>query len=112
MTQYDTLNGKLSNSKLNKLKSAIKNATEVTLNLLLNVVGESNDEINFCHKLSLTNTQVLCLRKGFENGPSANIKLSKIYLAKMVHLGRGFFTSGSLKLIEVLLPDSCAKEFI
>ena len=30
MTQYSTLNVKLSNSQLNKLKSAIKNATEVT----------------------------------------------------------------------------------
>ena len=30
MTQYNTLNVKLSNSKLNKLKSGIKNGTEVT----------------------------------------------------------------------------------
>ena len=36
MTQYDTLNVKLSNSKINKLKSAIKNGTEVTLNLSSN----------------------------------------------------------------------------
>ena len=33
MTQYNTLNVKLSNSQLNKLKSAIKNGTEVILNL-------------------------------------------------------------------------------
>ena len=33
MTQYNTLNVKLSNSQRNKLKSAIKNGTEVTLNL-------------------------------------------------------------------------------
>ena len=31
MTQYNTLNIKLSNSQLNKLKSGIKNSTEVTL---------------------------------------------------------------------------------
>ena len=31
MTQYNTLNVKLSNLKLNKLKSGIKNATEITL---------------------------------------------------------------------------------
>ena len=31
MTQYNTLNVKLSNSQLNKLKSEIKNGTEVTL---------------------------------------------------------------------------------
>ena len=33
MTQYNTLNVKVSDSKLNKLKSRIKNGTEVTLNL-------------------------------------------------------------------------------
>ena len=33
MTQYNTLNLKLSNSQLNKLKLGIKNGTEVTLNL-------------------------------------------------------------------------------
>ena len=31
MTQYNTLNVKLSNSQLNKLKSGIKNSTKVTL---------------------------------------------------------------------------------
>ena len=30
MTQYNTLNAKVSNLQLNKLKSAIKNGTEVT----------------------------------------------------------------------------------
>ena len=49
MTQYNTLNVKLSNSQLNKLKSAIKNGTEVTLNLSSNLIGSSNDEINFPH---------------------------------------------------------------
>ena len=33
MTQYNSLNSKLSNSQLNKLKSAIKNETEVVLKL-------------------------------------------------------------------------------
>ena len=33
MTQYDTLNVKLSNSQLNMLKSGIKTGTEVTLKL-------------------------------------------------------------------------------
>ena len=33
MTQYNTLNVKFSNVQLNKLKSAIKNGTEITLNL-------------------------------------------------------------------------------
>ena len=36
MTQYDTLNIKLSNSQFNKLKSGIKNGTEVSLKMSLN----------------------------------------------------------------------------
>ena len=57
MTQYETLNIELSCSQLNKLKSGIENGTEVTLILSSNVVGSSNDETNFPHKLLLTITQ-------------------------------------------------------
>ena len=57
MTQHDTLNVKLSNSQLNKLKSRIKNGTEVTLKISSNVVGDSNDENNFPNNLLLTSTQ-------------------------------------------------------
>ena len=56
MTQYNILNVKLSNSKLNKLKSGIKNGTELTLKISSNAVGDSNDEHSFRHKLLLTNT--------------------------------------------------------
>ena len=47
-----------------------------------NVVGDSNDENSFPHKLLLTNTQVLKLRKDFSNNSSANIKLLKTQLDK------------------------------
>ena len=60
MTQYNTLNVKLSNSRLNKLKLKIKNDTTFE-----NLV-----------KLELTNTQVSRIRKAFENGESTNMKLS------------------------------------
>ena len=66
MTQYNTLNIKLSNSQLNKLKSGIKNGSEVTLELSSNV-GDSNDENNFLHKLLLANTHVLRLRRASAN---------------------------------------------
>ena len=58
MTQFNTLNVKLSTSQLKKSKSRIKDDTEVTLKISLNVVGDSNDESNFPQKLLLTNTQV------------------------------------------------------
>ena len=63
MTQYNTLNIKLSNYKLNELKSGITNGTEVILKLSSNVAGDSNDANNFPHKLLLTNTQVSKLVK-------------------------------------------------
>ena len=77
MTQYNTSNVKLSNSQLNKLKSAIKSGTEVTLNLSSNLIENSNDETNFPHKLLLTDKLVSKIRKAFANGSSANIKFSK-----------------------------------
>ena len=65
MTQCNSLNVKLSNSQLNKLKSAIKNETNVVLTLSSNMIGSSEDETNFLHKLLLTNGQVANLRKAF-----------------------------------------------
>ena len=50
MTQYNSLNVKLSNSQLNKFKSAIKkNENEVVLRLSLNMIGDN--ETDFPHKL-------------------------------------------------------------
>ena len=63
MTQYNSLNVELSNSQLNKLKSAIKNETDVVLRLSSNMIGNSDDKTNFPHKLLLNNTQVTTLRK-------------------------------------------------
>ena len=83
MTQDNTLNIKLSNAQLNKLKSGIKDGTKVTLKPSPNVLRDSNDENNFLHKLLLTNTQVSRLRKAFANGLSANTKLTKTQLHKI-----------------------------
>ena len=76
MTQYNSLNVKLSNSHLNKLKSAIKNETDAVLRLSSNMIGNSDDETNFPDKLLLTNRQVANLRKTFANHTSTDIKLS------------------------------------
>ena len=59
MTQYNSLNVKLSNSQLNKLKPAIKNETGVVLRLSLNMVED--DVTNFPQKLLLTNRFVRLL---------------------------------------------------
>ena len=85
MTQYNSLNVKLSNSQLNKLKSAMKNKNEVVLRLSSNMIGDN--ETNFPHKLLLTNRQVSNLCKAFANQLSADIKLSKTQLSKMIQSG-------------------------
>ena len=74
MTQYKSLNVKLSNPQLNKLKSAIKNESEVVLRLTWNMIG--NNETNFPHKSLLTDRQVSNIRKSFANNSSVDIKLS------------------------------------
>ena len=108
MTQYNSLNVKVSNSQLNKLNSAIKNY--VVLILSSNMIGNSDDETNFPHKLLLTNRQVANLRKAFANHTSADIKLSKTQLSKMIQLeqflGRLF---GPLLKTGLLLMKSVIK---
>ena len=47
MIQGNMLNLKLSNSRLNKLKSAIKNGSGVTLNLSSSLIRNSNSKTNF-----------------------------------------------------------------
>ena len=110
MSQYNTLNVKLSNLQLNKLKLGIKNNTEVTLKSASNVVGDSYDENNFLHTLLLTNTQVSKLCKAFPNNSSANIKLSETQLHKIGQSG-GFLGRllGPLLKTGMLLMENVVK---
>ena len=87
MTQCNSLNVKLSNLQLCKLKSVIKNETKVVLRLSSNIIGKSHDETNFPHSLWLTNRQVATLCKAFAINLAVNIKLSKTQLAKIVQSG-------------------------
>ena len=67
ISHYSTLNVKLNNSELNKLKREIKNGTEATLNLSSNLSGNVIDETNFPYKILLTDTQVSKICKVFAN---------------------------------------------
>ena len=87
MTRYNSLNVKLSNSQLNKLKSSIKNENDEVLRISSNMVGNSNDNTNFPHELLLTNRQVADIRKAFTNHSSIDIKLSTTQLSKMIQSG-------------------------
>ena len=59
----------------------------MTLKISSNIIGDSNDENNFLHKLLLPNTQVSRLCKAFANNSSTNIKLSKTQLHKIGQSG-------------------------
>ena len=71
MAQCNSVNAKLSNLQLNKMKSTTKIATEVTLKPSSNMIGDSNDDTNFPHKILLT-----------AKGPSAFFINSKPVLSK------------------------------
>ena len=103
MTQYNKINIKLSNSQLNKLKSAIKNETEVIIRISPNMIGNSNDETNFLHELLLTDRQVSSIREAFSNNSSANIKFSKTQVSKMIQSG-GFLGKLLGPLLKTGLP--------
>ena len=103
MTQYNSLNVKLSNSQLNKLKSSTKNKIDVVLRISSNMVSNSNDNTNFPHALLLTNRQVANIRKAFAKNTSIDIKLSKTQLSKMIKSG-GFLGRLLGPLLKTGLP--------
>ena len=103
MTQYNSLNVKLSNSQLNKLKSSIKNETDVVLRISSNMVSNSNSNTNFPHELLLTNRQVANICKAFANHSSIDIKLAKTQLSKMIQSG-GFLGKLLGPLLKTGLP--------
>ena len=101
MTQYNSLNVKLSNSQLNKFKSAIKNETKVVLRLSSNMILDN--KTNFPYKLLSTNRQVSNLRKSFANNSAIDIKSSKTQLSKMIQSG-GFLSRLLGPLLKTGLP--------
>ena len=85
----------------NKLKSAIRNETEVVLRLSSVVTGDN--ESTFPHKLLLTNTQIPNLCKAFANYLSTDIKLSKTQLATVIQ-SVGFLARLLGSLLKTGLP--------
>ena len=82
MTQYNRVNVKLSNSQLNRLKSAIKNENDVVIRLSPNMIGDSNHKTNFPHELLLTERQVSSTRKALSNNSSVDINFQKLNYQK------------------------------
>ena len=101
----------MSNSKLSKSKSDVKNGFEVTLNFSSNVIGDSNAETNFRYKFVLTYTEILSLLKVSANILLANTKLSKTQLFSIVELARtlGFLDSWAKEIENKVLVGPIKK---
>ena len=85
MVEYNIVNAKLSNSQLNKLKSAVKSKRGTTLRMNARMFNGNN----LSHELLLTTKQTTKLRNNIENNMSTDIKLSKVQLSKII-LSGGF----------------------
>ena len=108
MVEYNKVNVKLSNNQLKKLENAVKNKTGITLG----ISSQMFDGNDLPHELLLTTRQKTKLRNAFNNNTSADIKLSKAQINKIIQSG-GFLGSllsklaGPLMKIAVLLAKKC-----
>ena len=80
MVEYNTVNVKLSNLQLNKLKSAVKNKQGTTLRMNARMFNGNN----LPHELFLTTRQTTKLRNAIENNMSTDIKLYKAQISKII----------------------------
>ena len=79
MTNYQEVRVKLTNTQLNKLKSAAKNKTVTVLRL--NMKKFEDEELP--HKLFLTTIQTAKIRNVFANNMSTDIDLVKLRYLKL-----------------------------
>ena len=73
MVEYKTINVKLSDSQLNKLKSAVKKKQGTTLRMNAKMFNGNN----LPHELLLTTRQTTKLKYATENNMSTDINLPK-----------------------------------
>ena len=88
MVEYNTINAKLSDSQLNKLKSAVKNRQGTILRMNARIFNGNN----LTHELLSTTRQTTKLRNAIGNNISTDIKLSKAEISKIIQSG-GFLGS-------------------
>ena len=83
MAEYNTVNVKLSNSQVNKLKSAVKKKQGTTLRMNDRMFNGSN----LPHELFFTQRQITKLRNNIENNSQTDIKWSKAQTSKITRSG-------------------------
>ena len=100
MVEYNTVNAKLSNSQLNKLKSAVKNKQRTTLRMNAKMFNGNN----LPHELLLTTRQTTKLRNAIKDNLQTDIKLSKAQISKIIQSG-GFLGKIPGPLLKNGLPS-------
>ena len=83
MLEYNTVNARLLNSQLNKLKYAVKNRQGPITRMNARMLSANN----LPHELLLTTRQITKLRNAIENNMSTGIKLSKAQISKIIQSG-------------------------
>ena len=106
MVEYSKVNVKLTDTQLKTLETAVKDNTGTTLR----ISSKMFDGNNLPHELSLTTRQKTKLRNAFNNNMSADIKLSKAQISKMIQSG-GFLGSLLSKLAGLLMKIAIAIPF-
>ena len=86
MVEYGKVNVKLSDTRLKKLKNAVKNKIGTTLRISWKIFN-GND---LPHELLLTTRQKTKLRNAFSNNMSTDLKLSKAQISRIIQ-SVGFF---------------------
>ena len=98
MVKHTKINVKLSDTQLKKLKDAVKDNKRTTLRIKLKMF-DGND---LPHELLLTTRQKTKLRNTFNNNMSADVKLSKAHISKIIQSG-GFLGSLLSKFVGPLM---------
>ena len=98
MVEYSKVNVKLSDAQTKKLKDAVKDNTRTTLRIDLKMFNEND----LPHELLLTRRQKTKLRNAFNDNMSADLKLSKTQIVKIIQSG-GFLGSLLSKLAGPLM---------
>ena len=98
MVEYSKVNVKLSDTRMKKLKTALKNNAGTTLRMTLKML-DGND---LPHELLLTTIQKTELKNAFNNSISTEIKLSEAKISKIIQSG-GFLRSLLSKLAGPLM---------
>ena len=83
MVESSKVNAKLTDTQLNKLKTAVKNKTGTTLRMCLKMF----DENDLPNELLPTTIQKTKLRNAFNNNMSTDLKLSKAQIYKLIQSG-------------------------